>query len=241
MLSAQVLERPVNLEEKRPGTPPGLSALVMRCLEKNRDDRWQTTEEMLPMLEGLATPSGGITPTNTRPLQALPPKKKSRRGLLVGAVAAGLVVVSAAAFLLTRGHGGPAKIDQIAVLPIQDLSGKDQVFVDAMHDALINTLAQADIVGVVPRTDVMKYRDGGQTTRQIAEALHVGALIEGTVFRDGDRVRINMQMVEPATLRHLWAQTYEREVKDVLTAQKDIVEQIAAEVDSALTHPAARK
>ncbi len=239
MLSAQVLERPQNIGEKRPGTPPGLSALIMRCLEKDRDARWQTTGELLPMLESLATPSGGITPTNTRPLPAAQ-RRKSRRGLWVGAAAVGLVAIGTTTVMLGRG-GGSGRIEQIAVLPIQDLSGKDQAFVDAMHDALINTLAQRNVVGVIPRSDVMRYRDGGQTTRQIAQELHVGALIEGTVFRDGDRMRINMQMVEPTALRHLWAQTYEREVRDVLSAQKDIVEQITNEVDSALKKPAPKR
>jgi serine/threonine-protein kinase len=237
MLSAQVLERPQDIAERRPGTPPGLSALIMRCLEKDREARWQTTGELLPILEGLGTPSGGVTPTNTRPLPAAP-RRKSRRGTWVAAAVLGLAAIGSTAVLLGRNGGGSGPIETIAVLPIQDLSGKDQAFVDALHDALINALAQRGGVGVIPRSDVMRYRDGGQTSRQIAEALHVGALVEGTVFRDGDRVRLNMQMVEPLTLRHLWAQTYEREVTSVLSAQKDIVAQVATEVDAALKTPA---
>jgi TolB-like protein len=144
-----------------------------------------------------------------------------------------LLLLGSAAFFLSRKRGG-GRIDEIAVLPIQDLSGKDRPFVDAMHDALINALAQANVVGVVPRSEVMRFRDGGQTTREIATALNAGAIIEGTVYRDGNRVRINMQMVEPHTLKHLWVQTYERDVSDVLGAQKAIVEQITTEVDAVL-------
>ena len=103
-----------------------------------------------------------------------------------------------------------------------------------MHDALISALGARGGVGVVSalRRDALQGRSG--TTAEIAEALHVDAVIEGTVFRDGDRMRINVQMVEPVTLRYLWAQTYERDVKDVLSAQKDIVAQVATEVDAAL-------
>ncbi|MEP7325201.1 MAG: serine/threonine-protein kinase [Gemmatimonadota bacterium] len=237
MLSAHVLEKPVDVELKRPGIPPGLSTLIMRCLEKDREARWKNAEEMLPLLEALATPSGGITPTDTRPLRARMAVKKGRRGRIAAAVVGVLVLLLVAGFLLFRG-GGSGKINEIAVLPIQDLSGKDQPFVDGIHDALINALAQANVVGVVPRSEVMRFRDGGQTTREIADALKAGAIIEGTVFRDGNRVRINMQMVEPRTLKHLWVQTYERDVSDVLGAQKAIVDQIATEVDAVLRGPA---
>ena len=232
MLSAHVLEKPVDITVKRPGIPPGLGSLIMRCLEKDREARWRTADEMLPQLEALATPSGGITPTDTRPLRMAPARKKGRMGW-IAAAAVVLLLLGSAGFFLARKRG-PGRIAEIAVLPIQDLSGKDRPFVDAMHDALINALAQANVVGVVPRSEVMRFRDGGQTTREIATALNAGAIIEGTVYRDGNRVRINMQMVEPRTLKHLWVQTYERDVSDVLGAQKAIVEQITTEVDAVL-------
>jgi TolB-like protein len=150
-------------------------------------------------------------------------------------------VLAAAGWLLfgRGGGGGSARIEQIAVLPFQDLSGKDQVFVDAMHDALISAIARRQVVGVVSRSAVMRYKGDGGTTAEIARALHADAVIEATVFRDGERMRINVQMVKPATLRYLWAQTYERDVKDVLDAQREIVDTIAAEVAGALGGQAA--
>jgi len=238
LLSAHVLEKPALPETKRAGIAPGLSDLVMRCLEKNKEDRYQTAEEMLPALEILGTPSGGVTPTHTRPLPAT--ARPAKRSPWI-AVAAGLGLVLAALAgwaLLGRGTGGGSgKIDQLAVLPIQDLSGKDQVFVDAMHDALISAIARKQVVGVVSRSAVMQYRDGG-TTADIAKALHADAIIETTVFRDGERMRINVQLTEPVTLRYLWAQTYERDVKDVLKAQREIVDTIAAEVAGTLKEQA---
>jgi eukaryotic-like serine/threonine-protein kinase len=234
LLSAHVLEKPAPPDTRRAEIAPALSHLVMRCLEKEKDQRYQTAEEMLPALEVLATPSGGVTPTFTRPFPATQARRK--RLPLVLTVTAALVVAAAAGWMLFgRGRsGGGGKINQIAVLPIQDLSGKDQLFVDAMHDALISAIARRQVVGVVSRSAVMRYKGASATTEEIAKALHADAVVEATVFRDGERIRINVQMTEPTTLRYLWAQTYERDVKDVLDAQREIVDTIAAEVAGAL-------
>jgi len=151
----------------------------------------------------------------------------------IGGPAAILVIAVAGWLMFGRGAGGSGRIDQIAVLPFQDLSGKDQVFVEAMHDALISAIARKQVVGVVSRSAVMRYKDGG-TTADIAKALHADAVIETTVFRDGERMRINVQLTEPVSLRYLWAQTYERDIKDVLDAQREIVDTIAAEVAGTL-------
>ena len=236
LLSAHVLEKPAPPSDRRAEISPALSELVMRCLEKEKDARYQTAEEMLPALEVLGTPSGGITPTYTRPL---PATHRRKRLPLVPVLAGVAVVILAVAGWMLFGRGGTAggggKISQLAVLPIQDLSGKDQVFVDAMHDALISAIARRQVVGVVSRSAVMRYQGTSGTTEEIARALHADAIIEATVFRDGERMRINVQMTEPTTLRYLWAQTYERDVKDVLDAQREIVDTIAAEVSGALS------
>jgi TolB-like protein len=86
----------------------------------------------------------------------------------------------------------------------------------------------------VSRNEVMRFRDGGGTTADIAKALHADAVMETTVFRDGDRMRINAQLVEPVSLRYVWSQTYERDVKDVLAAQRELVDAIAADVAGTL-------
>jgi TolB-like protein len=120
------------------------------------------------------------------------------------------------------------------VLPITDLSGGDGPFVAAIHDALITMLAQTSTTGVLPRSAVLQYQDSAEPTKQIAAALGADAIVEGTVYRDGNRVRFNMQMLEPQGLRHLWTKTYERDVSDVLDAQRDIASQIATDIQAAL-------
>ncbi len=230
VLSAHVMEQPTDISQQRPSVPPTLAQLIMRCLEKNPADRWQSAEEMLPRLEVVGTPSGGLTPTDTRPVGAMPKRQSVTRRRWIGSVAAALVVAGVGGwFMRGGGPGGSENIERIAVMPIQDLSGSDQAFVDAMHDALITSLAQKGVVTVVPRSAVMRYREETATNKQIAKDLDVQALLEGTVFRAGDRMRINVQLVDPETLRHLWIQSYERDVKDVLAVQDEVVGQIAGD------------
>jgi serine/threonine-protein kinase len=229
LLSAHVLETPAPPASLRADVPPALGALVMRCLEKEKDSRWQTAEAMLEPLEVAATPSGGITPTFTRPVPAVRPAATGR-AMRLGLGAAGLALAAALGWFALGRRGGEGRIEQVAVLPFQDLSGRDKVFVDAMHDALIGALVRKQVVGVASRNEVLRFRDHPGTTAEIASALHADAVMETTVFRDGDRMRINAQLVEPVSLRYVWSQTYERDVKDVLAAQKDIVEAIASDM-----------
>jgi len=120
------------------------------------------------------------------------------------------------------------------VLPFTDLSGQDAQFVVAMHDALSNALAQLGVAEVAPRSATLRYADGATPNRQIADELKLDAVVEATVFRAGEKVRINVQFSDPRTTRSLWAESIERDVTDVLAAQDDIVKQITRGVQSVL-------
>jgi serine/threonine-protein kinase len=237
VLAAHVTEEAAPVRKYRDQVSMEVEAVVMKCLAKKPADRWQTADEMLPLLENLGTPSGGLTPTDTAPYQAATgaaPTVAGKRGLLIGAVAAVVVIAAGfGAWALRGGTGGSGSIDQIAVLPIMDLSGEDEVFVGAMHDALISAIALTNTVGVVSRTAVLSMEGG--TTEDIARNLGVQAVMEGSVFRAGDEMRINVQLVEPSTLRHIWTGTYERNVSDVLAAQEEVVQTVATELGAALT------
>jgi TolB-like protein len=119
-------------------------------------------------------------------------------------------------------------------MPIEDISGKDAVFVDAMQDALTNALNRLGKVGVAPRSDMMIYKTTPKPTRQIAKDLDLDAVLEATVFRSGDLIRFNIQFSDPVTTRSLWSETYERNVKDVLAAQSEIVNLTAQAVGKVL-------
>jgi len=237
MLSAHVLEQPKDIRERRPNVPPLLAEALLKCLAKNPAERWQSAEELQAQLEVIATtPSGGITPTATRPVTgtaARPPAPPARRRW-IGLVAALVVLVAGglAVWRFALPHAG--KIQRIGVLPIEDISGKDAIFVDAMHDALTNALARLGAVGVAPRSEILSYRRTPKTTREIARELRLDAVVEATVFRAGDVMRINVQFEDPVTTRSLWSETFERDVRDVLAAQNDIVTRTAAGVAGAL-------
>jgi serine/threonine-protein kinase len=232
LLSAHVVEQPKPVTEIRERVPGALGEIVMRCLAKDPADRWPDADEVHRRLEQIATPSGGITPTYTRPVQAIRTAPR-KRNLFLGVAA--VVALLAAGFFAILAPGGADGIESVAVLPIQDISGNDQAFVEAVHDALVSSLARANVVSVVSRSNVMRFQGGGETTREVADALGVQAVVEGTVFRAGDRMRITVQMVDPQSLRQLWSQVYERDVGDVLSVQGEVAATIATELAGVLT------
>lgn len=239
ILAAHVTEQPDSVRKYRDQVSVQLDSVIMRCLAKKPADRWQSADEMLPHLESLGTASGGLTPTDTRPIEAVPSKPGVSRRAMVGTLGAfALVAAGLGGWMLSSGGNGPANIEKIAVLPIMDLSGEDELFVNTLHDALISAVAQTNTVGVVSRSAVMSMGTSG-TTSDIARNLGVQAVMEGTVFRAGNEMRINVQLVEPTSLRHLWTGTYERDVSNVLAAQDEIVQSIATELAAALTNETA--
>jgi serine/threonine-protein kinase len=233
MLSAHVMEVPKDPRERRPGIPQPLAEAVLKCLAKHPADRWQKAEDLRAQLETmLATPSGGMTPTDTRPFQATSARPPVRSWRWIGIAAAiGLSVVAAATYALTSGGGD--QIQRIGVMPIEDISGQDALFVTAMHDALTNGLAQLG-VGVASRTDMVRYASGGKSTREIAAEQNLDAIVETTVFRAGDVIRITVQFSDPATTRSLWAANYTPNVTDVLSAQGAVVDSIRTGIGTVL-------
>jgi eukaryotic-like serine/threonine-protein kinase len=235
VLAAHVLEIPIALQQLRPGVPPALAELITRCLAKNPADRWQSTEELSSRLEALElTPSGGLTPTDTRPLSVTSVRPGRRRRLLATVMAV-VLALGIGGFWAASRLAASERIDRIGVMPIEDISGLDSLFVAAMHDALTNSLVRLNVTGVAPRSAMLRYRDGAKSTRDIARELDLDAVVEATVFRAGDVMRINVQLTSPMTTRALWSDTYERDVSDVLAAQTEVVEQISTGIGSTIT------
>ena len=123
----------------------------------------------------------------------------------------------------------PVEIKSIAVLPLENLSGdvSQDYFADGMTDALITELAHIGRLRVISRTSVMQYRTARKPVHEIARELNVEAVVEGTVLRAGGRVRITAQLIHAPTDRHLWAKSYERELRDVLALQAEVARAIA--------------
>jgi serine/threonine-protein kinase len=130
-----------------------------------------------------------------------------------------------------------ARVRALAVLPLESLSSNpdEEYFADGMTDTLITTLAQIGALRVISRTSVMRYKGARRPLPEIARELSVDAVVEGTVVRSGDRVRISAQLIHAATDTHLWAKQYESSMRDVLTLQSDVARAIANEIQIQLT------
>src|SRR5271168_908561 len=126
----------------------------------------------------------------------------------------------------------PTGIRSIAVLPLENLSGdaSQDYFADGMTDELITDLAQISALRVISRTSVMVYKGARKPLPQIARELNVDAVVEGTVLRSGDQVRITAQLIEASTDKHLWSQSYQGELKDTLALQNQVARAIADQI-----------
>jgi TolB-like protein/DNA-binding winged helix-turn-helix (wHTH) protein len=125
----------------------------------------------------------------------------------------------------------------IAVLPLQNYSGDPQqeYFVDGMTDSVIADLGKIKDLRVISRTSVTPYKNSRKSMREIASDLHADAVIEGSVARSADRVRITVQLIDAARDQHLWSESYEREMKDVFALQSQVAQAIAEQVHAAVT------
>jgi TolB-like protein/DNA-binding winged helix-turn-helix (wHTH) protein/Tfp pilus assembly protein PilF len=164
-----------------------------------------------------------------------------RRLWLTGRVIVALAFVLSLSILsvwLFRSRGpAPAGIRSLAVLPLENLSGdaSQNYFADGMTDELITDLAQISALRVISRTSVMAYKGARKPLPQIARELNVDAVVEGTVLRSGDQVRITAQLIEASTDKHLWSQSYEGEVRDTLALQSRVASAIADQIRINLT------
>jgi eukaryotic-like serine/threonine-protein kinase len=238
LLAAQVLETPPDLATLRPGLPPALVQVVHHCLAKDPAERPVSAEAVLARLESIgATPSGGITPTDTRPVAAHRPVASRRTPVAAIAGLVALVLAVTAGWWWRSGNAAGDGVGKIGVLAIEDISGRDSLFAATMQDALINALVRAGGTDVAPRSAMLRYRGSAASAREIADDLGLGAIVEATVFRAGDVMRINVQLSDPVTSRALWSDSYERDVQDVLAAQSDVVARITSGIGAVIADP----
>jgi TolB-like protein/DNA-binding winged helix-turn-helix (wHTH) protein/Flp pilus assembly protein TadD len=165
-----------------------------------------------------------------------PPVPTRRTNLNIAAVVLGIAIVICAAgglvWRITAKGRTSAAIQSIAVLPLENLSGDvaQEYFADGMTDELIADLGQIGSIRVISRTSVMQFKGVHKPLPQIAQELTVDAVVEGTVLRSGDRVRITAQLIQASTDRHLWAETYQGDVRDVITFQNEVARAIADQI-----------
>ncbi len=221
-LSSAILDQPP--KELPSKVPLELRAVIGRCLDKVPARRYQSAGEVRAALEAIR--AGEVSWAAWRYALA------RRRWLLVSTSMALLVLILAATNyqgIRTRLLGGAPRVVSLAVLPLENLSGdpEQDYLADGLHEALITDLAKlGGFRRVIARGSVMGYRKSSKPLSQIAGELGVDALITGSVLRSGNRVQITAHLIQAANEQHLWGDRYERQMRDVLSLQNDIVSAI---------------
>jgi serine/threonine-protein kinase len=217
--------------------PAGLRSIILRCLAKEPAHRYRSAGEVAAALEALHSD------TSDHEVAALgAATRRSSRALAWAGSALFLIALGATLYLeRDRLFGGGATaapaIRSLAVLPLANLSGDpgQDYFADGMTEELITSLTPLPDLKVISRTSVMRYKGTDKPMPQIARELGVDGIIEGSVTRSGDRVRVTAQLVDAPHDKHLWGHSYERQLEEVLTLQHDIASDIAQEIQIQLT------
>src|SRR5437867_2251593 len=172
-----------------------------------------------------------VTPQGIRATSTTSVAGTDRRRNLIMLIATGAVVSAAAGFFLLP-RASARKIDKsIAVLPFQNLSDEKEnaYFADGMQDDILTNLSKIGDLKVISRMSVMSYRGSGtRNAREIGKALGVSTLLEGSVRRIGNRVRVNVQLINADNDEHIWAEDYDRDLTDVFAIQTDLAQKIAS-------------
>ena len=240
-------DEPPSPSQVNPQVPPALERIISRGLEKDRDRRYQTASEMRHDLTavraGLALPRApGTVPAHRRRLPVL-----AAGALVVALAAAGIYFfnhrstrrsVMTGANATAGEAGSEAAIRSIAVLPLDNYSGdpKQDYFAEGMTDELTADLGTISQLRVISRGSAMQFKGPNRPpTPEIAKALNVDAVVEGSVLRVGDRVRITAELIDARADKQLWAKSFERSSRDVLALQDELASAIAREIHIQLT------
>ncbi len=241
VISSILRDVPSPLLDLKREAPPPLNEILDRCLAKEPVDRYASAAELVADLKRVEQEMVAPSPTVTRPTRsthATAPAPPTRRRLLMGA--AGLVATVGVAVLVVAwpwSNAGGSRPDKpsIAVLPLGNFTGEAEYFVDGMTDSLIAALARIGGLRVISRQSVMRFKGSKLSLPEIAQELGVEMVVSGSVQRAGQRVRITTELIQPEPEEHLWTETYERDLADILGLQSELAQAIAKEIRVQLT------
>jgi eukaryotic-like serine/threonine-protein kinase len=246
-LASQVIDAifnqaPVPLRAVNARISPALDDIVMKCLEKEPGHRYQSAKELLVDFRRMAARSSAVMPV-------VGPRRRSGRKKLFLIVPAAVVLLALAAMIGRVGvrnvwerlasSGRSPQIHSLAVLPLVNQSGDpaQDYFADGMTDELITDLSRISALRVISHTSIMRFKNTNKPLPEIASSLHVDALVEGSIQRSGQRVKVNARLFRATDSQEqpVWSRNYERDSSDVLTLQTELATAIADEVRIRLT------
>jgi serine/threonine protein kinase/Tfp pilus assembly protein PilF len=231
-------EAPCNPQELNAHVPSDLSQVILKCLEKEKEKRYQSAGEVRSELTRIEKD----IPTKERVALKRKIKKwkiseiKRKKPVIYGGIAAIIILLIAGGISLFTGR--QQAIDSIAVLPLKNLSGDpgQEYLAAGMTEALIGELGKISALRrVISSTSVMRYKGMDKSLPEIARELNVSAVVEGSVLLVGDQVRIMAQLIEARKDRLVWAESYERDLRDILALQKELARTIAAQIKIAVS------
>ncbi|MFQ5777047.1 MAG: protein kinase [Terriglobia bacterium] len=246
-----------------PDIPSRLEDIILKCLEKDPAHRYQSAQDLLADFRRLGAAPVATLPARfvvrtegvsiVKQGRSLVIDVKDKKGpvhvtvplwVVIGALALAVLLV----LILVMNVGGwrerllggsisPRPIESVAILPLDNLmnDSEQDYFVDGMTEAVITELSRIGALKVISRTSVMRYKGTDKSLPEIAADLGVDAIVEGSVLRSGDRVRITAQLIRAATDEHLWANKFDRNLGDILALQSDVAQAIAREIKIAVT------
>jgi len=221
-----------------PDVPLKLESILQKALRKNSDERYQTIKEMLADLRILKGELESSLPqTKARAKSIVSKIKRHKRGMLL-TLAAALLATAAVAYSFF--FVAPARLPNeksIAVLPFENLSEEksNAYFADGIQDEILTRLSKIADLKVISRTSTQRYKNTSQKLSEIANQLGVANLLEGSVQKTNDQVRVTVQLIRAANDSHLWAETFDRRLTDIFSVESEVAKAIADQLRAKLT------
>jgi serine/threonine protein kinase/Tfp pilus assembly protein PilF len=223
-----------------PDVPLKLESILQKVLRKNSDERYQTVNEMLTDLRALKAELEtdiSLPRTKARADSIVSQIKRHKRGVLL-TLAAALLAAAAVAYSFFFAAPAPLPNEKsIAVLPFENLSAEksNAYFAEGIQDEILTRLSKIADLKVISRTSTQRYKKKSQKPSEIAKQLGVANLLEGSVQKTNDQVRVNVQLIRAANDSHLWAETFDRRVTDIFSVESEVAKAIADQLRAKLT------